>query len=102
APAAPGSRFPGCLVPMGCGCGGGCLRSCLLTLFIVVVVPAIILGILAFGRFSFGPLDLAMDYLPGDIGRKDVDFTLSAGGESERPTAYDVSVTVPRSWFPAV
>jgi hypothetical protein len=101
-PPARRSGFPGCLVPMGCGCGGGCLRSCLVALFIFVVVPVIIIGILAFGRFSFGPLDLVMQYLPGDVGRKDVEFTLQPGGESERPTAYDVSVTVPRSWFPAV
>lgn len=103
APPARGSRFPGCLLPMGCGCGGGCLRGCLLTLLVVVILPAILCGVLSYVRVSFGPVDLPMSYLPGDFGRKDVDFTLDETGESsERPAAYDVSVTVPRSWFPAV
>jgi len=98
-----GSRFPGCLLPMGCGCGGGCLRSCLLVVFLFVILPAVLCGVLSYVRFSFGPVDLAMTYLPGDFGRKDVSFTLeTAGASSERPTSYEVSVTVPRSWFPAV
>ena len=85
------------------GCGGGCLRGCLLLLFILVIVPLILVGAVGYLRFSLGPLDLAMTYLPGDFGRKDVDFTLeAAGGASGQPAAYNVSVTVPRSWFPAV
>ena len=96
-----GSRFPCCLLPMGCGCGGGCLRSCLLVVFLFVILPAVLCGVLSYVRFSFGPVDLAMTYLPGDFGRKDVSFTLeTAGASSERPTSYEVSVTVPRSWFP--
>lgn len=103
APPERGARFPGCLAPMGCGCGGGCLRGCLLTLFIIVILPAILCGAVSYFRFSFGPVDLPMAYLPGDFGRKDVDFTLEAAGDSgERRATYDVSVTVPRSWFPAV
>lgn len=85
------------------GCGGGCLRGCLVVLFILVIEPAILIGAVGYLRFSLGPLDLAMTYLPGDFGRKDVDFTLEAAGDaSEQLAAYDVSVTVPRSWFPAV
>lgn len=100
APAARGSRFPGCLLPMGCGCGGGCLRGCLITLFVFVILPAVACGALSYARFSLGPLDWIATYLPGDLGRKDVSFTLTAG--AGQPDQYDVSVTVPRSWFPAV
>ena len=82
--------------------GGGCLRSCLVALFIFVVVPVIIIGILAFGRFSFGPLDLVMQISAGRRWPQGCRVHAATGRESERPTAYDVSVTVPRSWFPAV
>lgn len=103
APAARGSRFPGCLLPMGCGCGGGCLRGCLLTLFLFVILPAALCGGLSYARFSLGPADLLLEYLPGDFGRKDVDFTVEAPSASGLETGrYAVEVTVPRSWFPAV
>lgn len=103
APAARGSRFPGCLLPMGCGCGGGCLRGCLLTVFLFVILPAALCGGLSFARFSLGPADLLLQYLPGDFGRKDVDFTVEAPAASGLQTGrYAVEVTVPRSWFPAV
>jgi len=98
-----GARFPGCLLPMGCGCGGGCLRGLLIVLLLFVVLPAVACGALSYLRFSLGPADLLVEYLPGDFGRKDVEFTLATPGDSsERPAGYDVSVTVPRSWFPAV
>lgn len=103
APAARGSRFPGCLLPMGCGCGGGCLRGCLLTLFLFVILPAALCGGLSFARFSLGPADLLLQYLPGDFGRKDVDFTVEVPTASGLDTGrYAIEVTVPRSWFPAV
>ncbi len=103
ASAARGGRFPGCLLPMGCGCGGGCLRGCLLTLFLFVILPAALCGALSYARFSLGLLDLPLEYLPGDFGRKDVDFTVEVSGASGLETGrYAVEVTVPRSWFPAV
>jgi hypothetical protein len=83
---------------MGCGCFSGCIRSCLFTAFILVVVPALLCIGLTFLGNSLGPLDMAAVYLPGDMGRKDVKFEV----QGNSATTYEVAVTVPRSWYPAI
>jgi len=82
----------GCAVPIlpGClGCGG-CSQGCLLALLILVVLPAVICGVLTFTPISLGPFDVPAVYLPGEMGRKTIEFTT---------TNYDVSLKAPRSWY---
>jgi len=72
----------------GCGCG----RTCLLLVFLFIILPlAACLG-LAYSPYSLGLLDLGAVYLPGEFGRKTVNF--EAG-------TYEVSITVPRTWYAA-
>lgn len=89
-------RGCGCL-PGGClGCGGGCgcIQGCLIGLLLIVALPLIGLLALSMGDFSLGPLDLIAAELPGDMGRKSIEFEVDDGG-----TAYDVTLDVPRSWY---
>ncbi|NLX08982.1 MAG: hypothetical protein GXY36_04955 [Chloroflexi bacterium] len=81
---------PGCL-----GCGGcGCIQSCLLMVMIFVILPVVACGVLSYLPNSLGPADIPAVYLPGELGRKLVEFDLSDNTH--------VSVVVPRSWYPAV
>ncbi|WP_162909477.1 tetratricopeptide repeat protein [Aggregatilinea lenta] len=75
------------------GClGCGCVPSCLLVLVIFIVLPAVVCGGIAYANRSanLGPGDWLLTYLPGDLGRKDIEFEVDNRA---------VSVSVPRSWF---
>lgn len=71
----------------------GCLRSCLLYVLIFLVLPAAACVGLSYTDFDLGPFDTLTTYLPREFGEKNVSFKV------ER---YDVEVTVPRSWYPAI
>lgn len=75
------------------GClGCGCIQSCFLILILFIVLPAVACGVIAYANRSanLGPGDWALAYLPGDAGRKDVEFEIDNRA---------VSVRVPRSWY---
>jgi hypothetical protein len=73
--------------------GCGCVQSCLLALVVLVILPAVACaGLSATGK-SLGIFDWFAVYLPGNMGRKNVQFDVAG---------YSVSITVPRSWQPAV
>lgn len=73
---------------------GGCLRGlllgCFFSILIYIVLPAAAFGLWSYSDYSMGPLDTLAVYLPGEFGRKTVAFEIDD---------YDVSVTVPRSWY---
>lgn len=79
------SRRRGCF---SCSC-----TSCAILAVVLVILPILLCGVLSFAVNSLGPVDLIAGYLPGDLGRKTVEF------ETANRT---VSVEVPRSWFPAI
>jgi len=82
-----GCGFPGCFGCLGCG---GCWQSCLVTVLLIIVLPAVACGLLGLAPFSLGPLDFPASFLPDDLGRK----TIQIEGEQ-----YEVEVSVPRSWY---
>jgi hypothetical protein len=82
-----GCGLPGCFGCLGCG---GCWQGCLVALLVLVVLPAVACGALSYTNRSLGPFDLPASYLPGEFGRKTISFTADT---------YDVTLTVPRSWF---
>ncbi len=70
----------GCALPIVPGCGGclgcgGCGQGCILALLVLVIVPAVLCIGLSFAPVSLGPLDFFMSYLPGEMGRKDIEFS---------------------------
>jgi hypothetical protein len=84
----------GCSVP---GCGGGCLgcggcgQGCLLAFLVLIILPALLCGGLSLSSISLGPFDvLPGSYLPGEMGRKTIQFVAEG---------YDVSLKAPRSWY---
>lgn len=81
----------GCL-PRGCGClgCGGCGQSCLVTLVLLIVLPAVICGLLSYANFSLGPLDLPASYLPDQFGTKTIMFDADQ---------YEIKIEAPRSWY---
>jgi len=62
-------------------------------LFLVVLLPCLLCSGLSYASFSLGPFDMVAGYLPGDFGRKTVEF------EDDQ---YAVSIDVPRSWYAAL
>ncbi len=84
-----GCSFPGCMGCLGCG---GCGQGCLIALLVLIVVPVIACVGLSLLPVSLGPGDIPASYLPGEMGRKEIGFTTSS---------YDVTLTVPRSWYVA-
>lgn len=85
------SHKKGCLGCGGCGCG--CVQTCLALVVIFFVLPIVACGVLSFTSHALGPADFAAVYLPGELGRKEVEF------EAED---YEVSLKVPRSWYVAL
>jgi hypothetical protein len=73
--------------------GGCCTQNCLILLIVFVVLPALICGAVSYTGYTVGPGDMIAGYLPGEFGRKTVEFDVES---------YTVSVDVPRSWVPAL
>jgi len=72
----------------------GCVGPCLIIVLLFFILPSILcVGSTLVTDGTLGPLDLIATYFPGDMGRKTVTF------ETE---GYQVSIKVPRSWFPAI
>lgn len=75
------------------GCFGcGCIPSCLIVFALVIILPIVACGAIAYSNrgANLGPGDWLLVYLPGDLGRKDVEFEIDNRA---------VSVSVPRSWY---
>jgi hypothetical protein len=81
----------GCSLP-GCGClgCGGCGQGCILAFLVLVILPAIVCGALSTSSISLGPFDFFANFLPGEMGRKEIKFTTDT---------YDISLDAPRSWY---
>ncbi len=81
----------GCGVP-GCGClgCGGCWQGCFVALVLLILVPTVIFGTMSYGKFSLGPLDWFMTFLPDEFGTKTIKFETGD---------YRVEMEAPRSWF---
>lgn len=79
----------GCLFLPGCG-GCGCLQSCLMMLFLFVILPAAICGGVTYAGVSLGPVDIVASYLPDQFGRKTATF------EADN---LEIALVVPRSWY---
>ncbi|HEX3050713.1 MAG TPA: tetratricopeptide repeat protein [Aggregatilineaceae bacterium] len=72
----------------------GCVGPCLIIVLLFFILPSIFcVGSTLVTDGTLGPLDLIATYFPGDMGRKTVTF------ETE---GHQVSMKVPRSWFPAI
>lgn len=85
-----GCGFPGCSGCLGCS---GCWGSCLLSLVMMIVVPVLLVVVLVLAVPQARPvIDVGASFLPGDAGRRTVEFS---------DGTYDVSLTVPRSWYVA-
>ncbi|MCZ7538320.1 MAG: tetratricopeptide repeat protein [Anaerolineae bacterium] len=83
-----GCGFPGCSGCLGCS---GCWGSCLLSLVMLIVVPVLLVAVLVLAVPQARPvIDVAASFLPGDTGRKTVEFS---------DGTYDVLLTVPYSWY---
>jgi len=82
-----GCSFPGCMGCLGCG---GCGQGCIIGLLVLIVLPLIACVGLSLLPVSLGPGDIPASYLPGEMGRKEIGFTTPD---------YDVTLTVPRSWY---
>jgi hypothetical protein len=81
----------GCSLP-GCGClgCGGCGQGCILAFLVLVILPAVLCSALSLSSISLGPFDFFANFLPGEMGRKEIKFTT---------TTYDISLEAPRSWY---
>lgn len=74
--------------------GCGCLpRGCAIALVLLLVLPTLLCCILAYTPNSLGPFDMLAVYLPGQFGRKGIEYE----DDSVR-----IKATVPRSWYPAI
>lgn len=79
------------------GCGapgcGGCWQSCLGALVLMIAIPVVLIAVLVIAvPQARVVVDVVASFLPGDVGRKTVEFSNGS---------YDVSLTVPRSWYVA-
>ncbi len=85
-----GCGVPGCLGCLGCG---GCGQSCLLALLLMIAIPVVLVAVLVIAvPQARVVVDVAASYLPDEAARKTVEISSSR---------YQVSLTVPRSWYVA-
>jgi hypothetical protein len=62
----------------------------MIALLLLVIVPAAICGGLSLSPVSLGPFDFPTSFLPGEMGRKNIEF---------QAESYNITVKTPRSWY---